>query len=167
MPHLFDGMNDYGSSIFFRYKHRIDSIDEKLGLKVGNNKNLLVKEYQERMASRSIIVTNGDNIDEMTTFIKHTTNAGNTVYKADGSKHDEQVMTVVNMSSVFEKTQFKQIVEDFHHEDTPTDVKRVVDELLSAIEYNDPVDYGQLLDIRRRKMGYGNKVKVARKNWGL
>jgi len=167
MPHLFDGHNNYGSSIFFRYKHRIDSHDEKLGLKVGANKNLLVKDYQERMASRSIKVTNLETITEMTTFIKHTTNAGNIVYRADGSQHDDQVMTIVNMSSVFEKTEFKQIIEDYHYEDTPTDIKRVIDEVMDKIEYNDPVDYTQLLDVRRRKMGIGNKSKMARKEWGL
>ena len=25
LPHVFDGKNNYGSSIFFRYKHRVDS----------------------------------------------------------------------------------------------------------------------------------------------
>ncbi len=167
MPHLFDGYNNYGSSIFFRYKHRIDSLDEKLGLKVGANKNLLVKDYQERMGSRSIIVTNLETITEMTTFIKHTTNAGNVVYRADGSQHDDQVMTIVNMSSVFEKTDFKNIIEDYHYEDTPSEIKREIDTILDKIEYNDPVDYSQLLDIRRRKMGMSNRTKVARKGWGL
>lgn len=167
MPHLFDGNNNYGSSVFFRYKHRIDSQDEKIGLKVGNNKNLLVKSYQERMDSRSIIITNSDNIDEMTTFIKHTTNAGNVVYKADGSKHDDQVMTVVNVSSVFEKVQFHQMVEDYHYEITDSEVKKIIDEIMKNIQYDDPVDYGQLLDIRRRKMGKHNKSQVAKKNWGL
>jgi hypothetical protein len=167
MPHLFDGMNNYGSSIFLRYKHRIDSEDEKLGLKVGGNKNLLVKEYQERMSSRSIIVTNKDTIQEMTTFIKHTTNAGNVVYKADGSAHDDQVMTVVHTASVFEKSIFREMIEDFHSTETPSEIKRAIDNILSKIEYTDPVDYSQLLDIRRRKMGFDNRVKVARKNWGF
>jgi len=33
MPYVFDGKNDYGSSIFVRYKHRVDATEEKVGLK--------------------------------------------------------------------------------------------------------------------------------------
>ena len=43
MPHVFDGNNQYGSSIFVRYKHRIDSTEEKVGLKVGDNKKAMRK----------------------------------------------------------------------------------------------------------------------------
>ena len=42
MPNVFDGNNDYGSSVFVRYKHRVDSAEERIGLKVGENKNLFV-----------------------------------------------------------------------------------------------------------------------------
>ena len=167
MPHVFDGYNDYGSFIFFKYKHRVDSVDEKVGLKVTSNKNLLVKEYQERMASRSIIINSKPTITEMTTFIKHTTTNGNIVYKADGSSHDDQVMTVVNISSIFEKTQFKNIIEDFHDANT-SDVKKEIDQILKGFEdRGDSVDYQQLLDIRRRKISYNRRINEARRSWGL
>ena len=61
MPQVFDGNNDYGSSIFVRYKHRADSTEEKVGLKVGENKNLLVKDYQDLITSKSYFINNEGN----------------------------------------------------------------------------------------------------------
>ncbi len=152
MPHVFDGMNDYGSSIFFRFKHRSDAIEEKIGLKVGDNKNLLVKEYQERLEDKCVIVTNDININEMTTFIKHTTSAGNIRYAADGSSNDDTVMTIVDMCSVFQKNDFKQMIEDYFDSMQDTEFISYVNETLGNIEHIESVDYSQLLNIRRNRM---------------
>jgi hypothetical protein len=111
LPHVFDGNNNYGSNIFFRYKHKSDAIEEKVGLKLGDNKNLLVKDYQDNMNKKNIIINNEDNIREITTFVKHTTAFGNTRYAADIG-NDDIVMTVVNSSSVFQKHPYREIVED-------------------------------------------------------
>ena len=88
LPHVFDGNNNYGSSIFFRYKHRADASEDKVGLKVGENKNMLVKEYQDAMDKKKFVITNEDNVREITTFVKHTTSAGNTRYAADIGNDD-------------------------------------------------------------------------------
>jgi len=98
LPHVFDGSNNYGSGIFFRYKHRMDSSEEKVGLKLGDNKNLLVKDYQENMNKRNFNITNEDNIKEITTFVRHITSAGNVRYAADIGhddclKEDSIIMT--------------------------------------------------------------------------
>jgi len=152
LPHVFDGSNDYGSSIFFRFKHRSDALEEKIGLKVGDNKNLLVKEYQDRMEERSIVISNDINISEITTFIKHTTNAGNTRYAADGSSHDDTVMTLIDLCAIFQKNDFKQLVDDFIDTLSDTSIKNYIDQILNNSEYTEGVDYSQLLDIRRRKI---------------
>ena len=55
LPHVFDGNNNYGSSVFVRYKHRADATEEKVGLKVGENKNMMVKDYQELMQSKGFV----------------------------------------------------------------------------------------------------------------
>jgi len=157
LPHVFDGRNDYGSSIFFRFKHRSDALEEKIGLKVGENKNLLVKEYQDKMEERSIIITNETNISEMTTFIKHTTNAGNVRYAADGSSHDDTVMTIIDMCAIFQKNEFKQMVEEYY-ETTDEYFRSKINEVLTSLEYVEGVDYSQLLDIRRKKI-YQNRYK--------
>ena len=88
MPHVFDGNNNYGSSVFVRYKHRADSTEEKIGLKVGENKNMLVKDYQDLMLNKGFLINNEETIREITTFVKHTTSAGNIKYAADVG-HDD------------------------------------------------------------------------------
>jgi hypothetical protein len=166
LPHVFDGRNDYGSSIFFRFKHRSDALEEKIGLKVGENKNLLVKEYQDKMEERSIIITNESNISEMTTFIKHTTNAGNVRYAADGSSHDDTVMTIIDMCAIFQKNDFKQMVEEYYETTVDESFRNKVNEILNNLEYVEGVDYSQLLDIRRKKLSQNRyKNDILSNNW--
>lgn len=149
MPHVFDGNNNYGSSVFVRYKHRVDATEEKVGLKVGENKNLLVKDYQDLMYSKSFAITNEDNIREITTFVKHTTIAGNIRYAADVG-HDDTVMTIVNASSIFSKHEFREMVEEWGKTFSPKDFMDYVNDELKRLDFIEGVDYGQVL--RARKM---------------
>lgn len=159
LPHVFEGRNDYGSSIFFRFKHRSDATEEKIGLKVGDNKNLLVKEYQDRMEDKCIIITNDANINEMTTFIKHTTSAGNVRYAADGSSNDDIVMSVVDMCAVFQKNEFKQIIEEYAETLDDKSFITYINETLNQLEYIESVDYSQVLNIRRKRLSrYKNDI---------
>jgi hypothetical protein len=167
LPNVFGGNNDYGSSVFFRFKHRVDALDEKIGLKVGDNKNLMVKDYQDRVHSRSIVVSEHETIQEMTTFIKHTTSAGNVRYAADGSSHDDTVMTIVNLTSIFGKNDFKGIVEDLFDSVSNTEMQNLIDEVLKRTEYVEGVDYKQVLDARRRHLSLNRRMQEARKGWGL
>ena len=167
LPNVFGGNNDYGSGVFFRFKHRVDALEEKIGLKVGENKNLMVKDYQDRLHNRSIIVSEHETIQEMTTFIKHTTSAGNVRYAADGSSHDDTVMTLVNLTAIYGKNDFKGIVEDLFTELKNTEIQNLIDEVLKRIEYTEGVDYKQLLDVRRRHLTSSRRIQEARKGWGL
>jgi hypothetical protein len=167
LPNVFEGNNNYGSSVFFRFNHRVDAIEEKIGLKVGENKNLMVKDYQEILQSRGIKITNPENIEEMTTFIKHTTNAGNVTYKADGNKNDDTVMTIINITPIFNKNDFRTMVENYFDNINDSVLKNRVDEILNRISYEEGVDYKQLLEIRRRNISYNRRLSEARKSWGL
>jgi hypothetical protein len=167
LPNIFEGDNDYGSFVFFRYKHRVDSDEEKIGLKVGNNKNLLVKEYQDRMQSRSIDINEEESIKEASTFIKHTTSAGNITYAADGSATDDIIMTIVDMSSIFNKNEFKTLVEDYLETITDEKIKSMIDIFNKKTITGDSIDYKQLLDIRKRNISQNRRLQEARKNWGL
>jgi hypothetical protein len=149
MPHVFDGNNNYGSSIFVRYKHRSDSNEEKIGLKVGENKNLLVKDYQDLMSSKSFTINNEETIREITTFVKHTTTAGNTRYAADVG-HDDTVMTIVNATSIFTKNDFREMIEDYHNSILDKSLKSYIDECLRGVDYVESVDYSQVLKIRNQ-----------------
>lgn len=153
MPHVFDGNNNYGSSVFVRYKHRADATEERIGLKVGENKNMMVKDYQDLMYSKSFVITNEDNIREITTFVKHTTVAGNVRYAADVG-HDDTVMTLVNSSTIFKKHEFREMVEDWGRNNSPKDFMDYVERELKQVDFVEGLDYGQVL--RARKM---NKSK--------
>jgi hypothetical protein len=162
MPHVFDGNNNYGSSVFFRYKHRSDSNEEKVGLKVGDNKNLHVKDYQDLMLSKGFNINNEDTIREITTFVKHTTSAGNTKYAADVG-HDDCVMTIVNTTTVFQRNDFKEMVEEVHT-NIEKQIKSYIDECLKGVDFVEGVDYGQVLRIRNQvKNKYRNGSNSG--NW--
>ena len=144
MPHVFDGKNDYGSSIFVRYKHRIDSNEEKVGLKVGENKNLMVKDYQELMYSKGFGINNEDTIREITTFVKHITTAGNTKYAADVG-HDDCVMTIVNTTSIFKKNEFKEMIDEWSTKHTEKEMMQFINQCMNNIDFVEGVDYGSFL----------------------
>jgi hypothetical protein len=148
LPNVFDGNNSYGSSIFFRYKHRADSVEEKIGMKVTGTKNMLVKDYQDSLNRRDIFVYNEDNIRELTTFVKHETSAGNTTYRSD-SANDDSVMTVVNICTIFKKSYYISIVEDILRT-CPLDFQNLVNTHLNGIDRGVGTDYKTFTNISRR-----------------
>jgi len=163
MPHVFDGNNEYGSAIFARYKHRIDSTEEKVGLKVGENKNLMVKDYQDLMLSKGFSINNEDTIREITTFVKHTTTSGNTRYAADVG-HDDCVMTIVNTTSIFPKNEFKEMVEEWANKNTDKELLAYINQCLNNIDFVEGVDYGQVLKVRKQFMNR-NKNTYKSGDW--
>ena len=150
LQHVFDGNNNYGSSIFFRYKHRIDANEEKIGLKVGENKNMLVKDYQEAMDKRLFIINNEDNIREITTFVKHITSSGNIRYAADIG-HDDTVMTLVNAGSVFAKYSYREMVEDCAGQIVDSSTLSRFNEILKRVEYKETLDYSSIINVNRQR----------------
>jgi len=160
MPHVFEGNNDYGSSIFVRYKHRIDSNEEKVGLKVGENKNILVKDYQDLMLSKSFYINNEDTIREITTFVKHTTTAGNTRYAADHG-HDDCVMTIVNATSMFKKPEFRETVDEWASKNLDRATLDYINEILKKIDFVEGVDYSTFIETKnaiklKKSMSHSN-----------
>lgn len=165
MPNIFEGNNEYGSNIFFRYKHRVDSTEEKIGLKIGeSSKKILIKEYQDLMSKKSFSITNPDNINEITTFVKHTTTAGNIRYAADGSAHDDLVMTVVNACSSFQKVQFQEMAEEWLEKHASTEMRNYINECLEQSEYIETVDYKQILDVKNRSGLSNQGNRYTRRN---
>lgn len=158
LPNLYEGKNNYGSNVFFRYKHRVDSTEEKVGLKIGDNKNILVKEYQDNMDKKNFIITNENNISEITTFVKHITQAGNVRYAADVG-HDDTVMTLVNASSVFSKYEFKEMVEEYSKEILDSYRLNKYQNLLGQKEYVEATDYQALINVNRRRRMFKQLVE--------
>jgi hypothetical protein len=163
MPHVFDGNNNYGSSVFVRYKHRVDSTEEKIGLKVGENKNLMVKDYQELMYSKGFHITNEDNIREITTFVKHITSAGNVRYAADVG-HDDTVMTIVNATTIFSKSDFRESVDEWCNKNSPAEFSTYVQSCIREMDFVEGLDYGQVLKARRQFKSKP-KPQISNINW--
>lgn len=130
IKNVFENNNDYSGYVMLKFKHRIDAVQKNYGLKVGTLKNLYVKDYQDRMENQDFLICNETNIKEVGTFIKHTTNAGNTVYKGDGSC-DDTAMTLVNMSQGWKSEGFKELIYDYHEENGREVIKGLVNSILN------------------------------------
>ena len=165
LPHVFDGHNNYGSSIFMRYKHRADAVEEKVGLKVNEgNKNLMVKAYQEAMGDRRISVNEENTIREITTFVKQETSFGNVRYAADVG-NDDCVMTLINMSSVFEKAEYRQMCEDYANTRLPADRLAYFNSILKQVEYSGSTDYSSMHNVNRNRKITRDYMQSVRTNW--
>ncbi len=159
LPHLFDGKNEYGSSIFFRYKHRHDALEEKIGIKLNSNKNILVKDYQDNMNKGNFMINNNDTINEITTFVKNITPSGNIVYKAE-SGFDDCVMTIVDASSLFTKHAFREMVESNATELVDATTLKYFNDILKNKDFLDSNnDYFSLNNIKNKYINnqYRNK----------
>ena len=128
----------------------MDSSEEKVGLKLGDNKNLLVKDYQENMNKRNFNITNEDNIKEITTFVRHITTAGNVRYAADIG-HDDLAMSLVNASSIFSRHDYKEMIQDFSKE-LPNDILTYINNIINnSTEVKEVADYSALINVNRRR----------------
>ena len=164
LPHLFEGRNNYGSNIFFRYKHRADALEEKIGIKIGDNKNMLVKDYQEAMGKKNFIISNEENINEITTFVKHITPSGNIRYAADIG-NDDTVMTLINGASVFSKYEFREMVEDYANKNISNDKLLLWNSYIKQVDYVEGIDYSSIIKINKQRK-YAKEMKnLNGRNW--
>jgi len=129
LKNVFERDNDYSSYVILKFKHRLDAIDKKLGLRVGASKNKYVKDYQDRLESQDIVVYEENTIKEVGTFISHTTTAGNTVYRGDGG-NDDCAMTIVNMTQGWSHNSFKELIEDYNISNKNIIIERMMNEIL-------------------------------------
>lgn len=164
MPHVFDGNNNYGSSVFVRYKHRADAIEEKIGLKINDNKNLLIKDYQDAMQRGDILVNNSETIHEITTFIKTITSAGNVRYQAD-TGNDDTVMTLVSAATTFKKMFFKELCEQLTVSGISKEMSIFISEKLKNVDYSEGTDYGSLIAVNKNRK-FMKQYKNSQSNSG-
>lgn len=149
LPNVFEQNNNYGSSVFVRYKHRIDAIEEKIGLKVNDNKNLLVKGFQDAMYNKSVEITNIDNIHELTTFVKVMTPSGHITYKGE-SGNDDAVMSAIHAATVLEKNFFTEICEELLNI-IDVQTSNYIKETMNRVEHREYSDYSSIININRQR----------------
>jgi hypothetical protein len=74
-------------------------------------------------------------------------------------------MTIVDMCAIFQKNDFKQIIEEYAENLTDKSMFNYINETLNSLEYVEPVNYSQLLEIRRKnKIQYKYKNDIISKN---
>lgn len=151
MPGVFGGRNEYGSFVFFKYFHRADADKPKIGLKVNNNKKMLVKDYQHRLSNTDVVLHEQTNIYEVKTFIKEETSLGTLKFHAE-SGHDDTVMTVVNMCTVFQKSEFRSMIEVMMQHDLPAETSKMIDSQLGNSEFSKSADYSALNGMRKGQL---------------
>ncbi|NPV12834.1 MAG: hypothetical protein HPY57_13765 [Ignavibacteria bacterium] len=116
LPKIFEGKHNYSSGIFLRYKHKKEDTQMKIGIKITGGeheaaKKILVKELQSAVKKNLIKLHNDININEITVFTKRETPSGNFTYQCE-SGHDDTVMSLVTLSSVFSHVQYKNMIEN-------------------------------------------------------
>lgn len=156
MKNLFNGRNEYSSHIFYRYKHRVDAEKPKIGIKLRANKNLYVKDYQKRIRLGDVVVNNIDTLLEMTTFIKKESTRGYK-YEADAGAHDDIVMTVVEVSTIFDNYKFHDLCNELMDKQTG-EFKRLVEELIKEAPNIEAMDYSVLFNAKAKVIPPVNKM---------
>jgi hypothetical protein len=151
LPNVFDSENNYSNSIFLRYKHNKEDIVGKIGLKLNKDKHLIIdKEFQQSIRNRRMVLHSDININEITTFSKHETNAGNITYKAE-SGNDDVVMSTVTLSTCFDTIGFKNLIDLYVNNDLQGDALRYIENITSkSINNNSLVGaYSKVYNRRR------------------
>ena len=157
MPNIFDGNHNYGSHVFVRYKHNRNDVARKIGLRVSADKKEKVKSYIEAMEIDKIYIDEDTTINESENFIKIETKSGNTTYKAD-SGNDDIIMTCVNLATIFETQDWKNMCIAYYNELT-LNTQNLIDKALDLQYNSDAASYKSVTKILAK-----NKLKQAQNN---
>lgn len=147
MREMYQGRNKYSTHVFFRYKHRQDAIKSEIGIKLRQNKNMFVKEYQKRIKQNDISIHHQGTLQEMTKFIKKESLSGYT-FQAEAGGHDDCVMTIVELSTIFENNLFTDLIKRYYDELDPK-IKQDIEKRLSQAPKLDGTDYTSLFNAQR------------------
>ena len=133
-----------------RYKHNREDIIGKIGLKLTKDKHLIIdKEFQQSIRNRRMILHNDININEITTFSKQETYAGNITYKAE-SGNDDVVMTTIILSTCFDNVGYKNLVDMCVNNSLQGDTLRYIESITSNSDNTNSL-IGAYSQVYRRK----------------
>ena len=160
LPHVFEDNNNYGTAIFIRTKHSIDS-QPKIGIKITHqSKKMLIKDYQDLVKKNNIILHNDTNILELTTFTKKETASGDITFNSE-TGNDDTVMSSINVSTLYNNVFFKDMVDQFVSKTISEEDRNLINTYLSMKDNGESIDYNSFMTSHKRI--YGNKD--ASKGW--
>jgi len=167
LKHVFGDKNEYAAHVMMRFLHRLDATVKNIGLKVHSNKNQLVKDYQEAMESRAVVIEDENTIKESNHFIKHITNSGNTTYKAEGSMNDDDIITVVQAGHTFKNKVFRAHMDEFMEQNPNKEINALLDIIMKRDKelYKQGTDYVGLVNAINRgnnKLGTTQQLDITK-----
>ena len=125
IPYVFDGNNDYGDYVFLRFKHKQTDKMTKKGLLIGRDKKYMIKEFQDNIIKDNMILNNLSNILELKSFAKKETPGGDITYKSQ-TGNDDMVMSLVNLSAIYQHRSYKESIDTFVENDLSEDYKPLI-----------------------------------------
>jgi hypothetical protein len=150
IPNLYQGNNNFSSHIFARFKHRADALYGKIGLKVRNNKGMLVKEYQNRINNYYIFPHEETTIREITTFVRVENNRSNQTRYESETGNDDCVMSIVGVSSLYGNSGFKDLIDYFIEKEIDDEYIKFIEKVLDKVEYPTGIDYNILWSAKKK-----------------
>lgn len=141
MRHVFNDNNDFMDAVFARYKHRESDLKPKVGLLIGQNKKLLLKDFQDAIKRDNMVLHNESNIIELKSFSKKETPSGEITFRSE-TGNDDCVMSLINLSSLFDNNYYKNMVDTF------CDFNLTERERQTIIKFLDNKDDGSLVDFQ-------------------
>ncbi len=162
MREMYNGRNNYSSHVFFRYKHQQDATKTDIGIKLRQQKNKLVKDYENVIKRGDLIIHQYETLQEMTKFTKKITPTSYT-FSAERGANDDIVMTLVELSTVFEHYKFTDLVLSMF-ETLPDSIKDIMNKFLKNSGESDVVDYSIIRTNVRNNIPNTNPFSSFNKN---
>jgi hypothetical protein len=139
--HVFNDNNDFMDAVFSRFKHRETDAKPKIGLLIGHNKKLLLKDFQDAVKKDNMILHNENNIIELKSFSKHETSSGEITFRSE-TGNDDCVMTLINLSAIYDHYDFKNLVDSYSDYVMSDRDKQVMMNFLNTRGAESDINYG-------------------------
>jgi len=149
MRHVFNGNNDYMDAIFVRYKHNEKDLKPKIGLLVGHNKKLLLKDFQNAIKKDNLIIHNESNIIELKSFSKKELPSGDVTFRSE-TGNDDCVMSLVNLSSLFDNNVYKNMIDTIIDYNLSEREKQIILNFIGSKDNGEVLDYKSISGSYRR-----------------
>ncbi len=157
MKHVFNEINNYGDSVFVRYKQSETDEHLTVGFLVTNGdkgKRMMIKDFQDCIKKDAMVLHHGGTIIELSSFSKKELANGEVTFKSQ-SGTDDCVMSIINLATIYRHADWKNII-DTYIDFRSTDVeKELVKNFLETSPIDNSINYKSFKAARRQ---FINKV---------
>jgi len=137
MKHVFNENNNYGDSVFVRYKQNETDDYLTVGFLVKSGekgKKLMLKDFQDAIKKDAMVLRHSGTITELSSFSKKELANGEVTYKSQ-SGTDDCVMAIINLATIYRHMDYKNIIDNYL-DFKATDVeKEIVKKFLEITPY--------------------------------